>query len=250
MKAVTTTLVGLLMILAGCTATDTTDGDGGAMVGSGDLLVEAVPLVNHVQFGMFEQDVYIEKVDAEADKVYRPTPADAASPLYADAPLFSSAEMHEHDPSGQDAGPFDKGEALGFTLAEWLAASGSMAYACNDGRGHITGTFAGLVADGVYTVWNAQLTFEDGAIVAGTDYPAGPADGSANTFTADGDGNGRVSIAWDDCNEASTFDGMDGQSWVLAIAYHSDGQTYGDEPGDFGKATHVQLFGLAKQGST
>ena len=29
---------------------------------------------------------------------------------------------------------------------------------------------------------------------------------------------------------------------VLAIAYHSDGKTYGVLPGPFGQKTHVQLF--------
>jgi hypothetical protein len=28
----------------------------------------------------------------------------------------------------------------------------------------------------------------------------------------------------------------------LAIAYHSDGNTYGAEPGDFGLNSHVQMF--------
>jgi len=30
----------------------------------------------------------------------------------------------------------------------------------------------------------------------------------------------------------------------VAIALHSDGRTYGSEPGAFGKVAHVQLFAM------
>lgn len=215
-------------------------------------LLEAVPLVNHVQFGMFEQDVYIERTLGEPGMVYRVTPEEAADPLLQDAPLFATTEETEHDPSGQNDGPFPKGEALDLTLSEWLAGSGSMAYACVDGEGHITGRYQNLVPLGLYTVWNAKLTLEDGAIVAGQDLPAGPADGSENTFRADRSGNGQFSVSWDSCNPAGTFVPPDGSGevWVLAIAYHSDDKSWGPSPGPFGETTHVHLFGMAWEGDT
>ena len=31
---------------------------------------------------------------------------------------------------------------------------------------------------------------------------------------------------------------------LVALAYHSDGNTYGEYPGAFGRNAHVQLFGM------
>lgn len=61
--------------------------------------------------------------------------------------------------------------------------------------------------------------------------------GSQNTFVADAAGNGTFQITMP-ALLPSTEDVISD----IAAAYHSDGQTYGAGPGDFGRVTHVQLF--------
>ena len=67
--------------------------------------------------------------------------------------------------------------------------------------------------------------------------PCGELDGSDNVFTADADGNASISLEMPPLWE-TTEDRLS----ALAIAYHSDGQTYGMHPGDFGRVTHVQAL--------
>lgn len=244
-------LVGIVaagLALAGCTSPAPGPASGGTAEPPTEAL-EAVPMVNHVQFGVFEQDVFLGR-PAEPGKVYRATPGDAASPLYADAALYATKDPQEHDPTFSDGGPFDQGAPLGLTLRAWLAGRGSAAYLCTGGTtARIDASFSSLVPGGLYTFWNARLDFKEGKITGGEDIAAGPLDGSANTFRADEQGNARFRVAWEGCNEPSTGGpgiGPDGSARVLAIAYHSDGKTYGPGPGHFGQVSHVQLFGFMR----
>lgn len=237
-------------VLAGCTTPATPSPPSGAQAPAPPTeALEAVPLVNHVQFGVFEMDVFVERA-GQLGKVFRPTPAEAASPLTKDAPLFATASETDHDPTFSNAGPFDKGAPLDLELSDWLAASGSAAYLCTGGQtGRIDARFQKLVPNGVYTFWNSRLDFTDGHISGAQDFPAGASDGSQNTFTADNDGNARFRAQWSGCTDTATGGpgiGPTGSSHVLAIAYHSDGKTYGASPGPFGQRTHVQLFGLVR----
>lgn len=250
--ALKTLAIGTLVLAAGCT-----DAPAPAVGGTGDVaplseVLEAVPLISHVAFGVFEMDVFIERA-TDPGKVYRPTPAESADALYKDAPLYATAAVTPHDPSFTNAGPFEKGPPLGVTLRQWLAASGAAAYLCTGGEvARLDASFSRLVPQGLYTFWNARLDFTDGQITGGADLPVGAADGSQSVLRADEQGNARFVATWQGCNEPSTGGpgiAPTGSARVFAIAYHSDGTTHGATPGDFGSAAHVQLFGIVKGGA-
>lgn len=246
------------VLLAGCTAetgggaasTDDADPAGGDdMMNDGDpaapaaKTVEAIPLVTHVQFGVIDQDLYLDRGDGQG--VWRITVANASDPALQDAPLYTAAEAVPHDPTFQNVGPFPKGQAVNVTMSEWLSARGAFALVCQDGTATVDGRMTNLVPDGVYTVWDARVRLENGAIVAVEDRPLGASDGSQNVFTADEDGNGRFHLDGIPGLDPTEVDAAgNGEATILAVAWHSDGETYGDDPGDFGSVTHVQLFAM------
>ena len=104
--------------------------------------------------------------------------------------------------------------------------------------------------NGTYTVWNflagkphmgcADCPF------ATIDFPMGASDGSQSAFTAGADGKATYQASFEPClrlGDDLLFSG-------LALAYHSDGKTYGKNPGEFGNKTHVQIFaGLPDDGA-
>jgi len=191
-------------------------------------------LGNHIQLGLPEQDVFIED-ESNTSMVLRVEGEQSAENLAKE--LFATSETTPHDPFkiGEDPlGPFPKGEALDFTLEEWLAGSGSGTYTTEGETGTITLAFETLIPEGVYTVWCSRLTFPpDVAIV---DSPCGAPDGSENTFTADSAGSASITMTGAALTESS-----EETATVIALAYHSDGLTYGEEPGEFGNLAHVQL---------
>jgi hypothetical protein len=135
------------------------------------------------------------------------------------------------------------GEPLGFTLEEWLAATGSGTYTLNGDTADLDFTFQNLAPNGVYTMWCSRLRlapiFEEDL------HPCGAEDGSQNTFVADAEGNGSFQLTIP-AMAAST-------EWLvsdIALAYHSDGNIYGYSPGDFGRVTHVQLFAASPPPAT
>ncbi|MCB0198252.1 MAG: hypothetical protein KDJ65_40295, partial [Anaerolineae bacterium] len=69
------------------------------------------------------------------------------------------------------------------------------------------------------------------------DEPCGAADGSENTFVANPQGKARFYLPL-----PTLTDSTDDVVKMIALAYHSDGKTYGPSPGDFGLNSHVQLF--------
>jgi hypothetical protein len=232
--------------LAGCTAPAATTLPGQGPLAQ-DPVLEAVPMLNHVQFGVFEQDIYVAKPGQQG--VFRATPQDAAQDAVLDGAIYASATANAHDVTFSEVGPFAQGPALPFTLRQWLAGRGSAAYACTDGIGTVDASFAGLVPHGVYTFWDAVVDLRGGALTGAVDNPLGAADGSQSVFRADQDGNARVQVAWPACIPAATAGpgiGPDGQAHFLAIAWHRDGLTHGASPGPFGQTVHLQLFGLVR----
>lgn len=193
---------------------------------------------NHIQMGLPEQDVYVEddknpaqvlRVEGDAEKKLDPT-------LMAKS-VFAAGAAVEHDPfkvGANPLGPFQKGKSLGFTLEQWLAGSGNGTYTVDGENAQLNLTFQNLVPNGVYTVWCSRLTLPPN--VAIVDKPCGDASGSENSFTADASGNATFSLKMK-ALEASTKETVS----VLALAYHSDGKTYGVDPGQFGLYSHVQL---------
>lgn len=196
--------------------------------------------MSHLAMGLPEQDVFVEQ-EPGSDQVVRITAEEKDQ--YADAPVFAATELVEHDPfSIGDAplGPFEKGAALGMTMGEWLAAGGTGSYTLIGNQAKITLQLENLVPNGVYTVWCSRLSFPPNVHVV--DEPCGAADGSENGFTADKKGRGHFNLTLPALEESSPE-----TATVIAIAYHSDGQTYGAYPGDFGFNSHVPIVGMVPQ---
>ena len=121
------------------------------------------------------------------------------------------------------------------TLGDWLAASGSGNYTLRGNRADVSMELENLVPNGLYTVWCTRIGLPPEFDMVNK--ACGPADGSENAFHADSDGNATFDMStW---ALAPTDEAVVS---VIALAYHSDGNTYGDSPGTFGQNSHVQLF--------
>jgi hypothetical protein len=191
--------------------------------------------VSHVTAQMPEQDVYVVK-SSEDKELHRLDPAEAED--FLNALAFAAADPVAHDPFvlGPNAvGPYPKGAELGFTIGDWLAGSGSGTYIIKGDEAELRAAFENLVPYGVYTMWCATINLPPNFSI--TDKPCGAEDGSENTFIADAEGNADFNLTMSPIPD-STPEILR----VFAIAYHSDGQTYGPLPGDFGLNSHVQLF--------
>ena len=190
--------------------------------------------VNHFQAGMNEQDVFVER-DVGASEVYRATAADEDPGI----PLYATTEAVAHNPSDMaDVGPFAKGQPLDLTLGEWLAGTGSATLGCEGGQGSLQADFTNLVPDATYTIWHFYMPEPATVPFQSIDLPLGARDGSQNTFTTDASGNALFNTLFEGCLPLS----LESLHSALALAYHSDGQTYGLSAGDFGANSHVQLF--------
>ena len=179
-------------------------------------------------------------VEAEPGKVVRVEGENAKDPLVLAKTVYAAATPTQHDPfkvGNNPLGPFDKGKSLGFTLQQWLEASGIGIYSVDGENADMTLSFKKLVPNGVYTVWCSRITFPPNPKIS--DAPCGKEDGSENSFTADEKGNGDFNLKLK-ALEVSTKE----TASAIALAYHSDGQTHGASPGDFGLNSHVQLFFL------
>ncbi|MEM7461179.1 MAG: hypothetical protein AAF362_00690 [Pseudomonadota bacterium] len=189
----------------------------------------------HVADGVAEQDVYVEQVPG-SDNVQRP------GPEFADrgAALYASTTPQSHAPTDPKAvGPFPKGKPLDVTLGEWLNASGAGQYSCSAGQGRLNINFEGLVPGGVYTLWHFFMVNGATDPFIGTfDLPVGELDGSQATFIADSAGNAVFDQTLASCLQLTGNQLVAG----LAVNWHSDGKTYGVEPGAFGQSAHIQLY--------
>ncbi|MEM7430874.1 MAG: hypothetical protein AAF351_02925 [Pseudomonadota bacterium] len=182
-----------------------------------------------------EQDVFIER-EIGSGQVYRVTARDNNM----NTPLFKTAAPVPHNPFDAAAvGPYEKGEALGMNLGDWLQHRGRGTYTCANGEGHLDTTFSGLVENGVYTMWHMFTAIPATQPFSGfLDLPLGARDGSTSVFVADADGNATFSHTFKPCLQMS-------DAWttsLLAINYHSDRKTHAGLPGDFGYNAHMSLF--------
>jgi hypothetical protein len=197
-----------------------------------------ITFVDHIKAEMIEQDVFVEKTPGSGE-VFRVTVEDNAD--FLNQPVFTVASSVHHDPMNKEAiGPYAKGQELGFTLGEWLGASGTANYNCADGKGAIEASFENLVPNGVYTMWNFYLAMPFTEPFSTYDVPVGKRDGSSSVFKTDGNGAAKFSASFEPCLQGSGPQLGAG----LAIAYHSDGKTYGSGPGSMGDKSHVHLFAL------
>jgi len=186
----------------------------------------------HIDDDIPEQDVFVEG----ADGIYRPTKGerDLSKPLYAPASPVKHAPFEP-----EKVGPWPKGRPLGVTLGEWLAAEGKGTYSCSNGEGHLSVEFTKLVPNGVYTFWHYFLAWPPtDPFLDSYDIPVGARDGSDSVFIADADGNATVERTFKPCLQLTGEHLASG----LAIAWHSDGKTYGALPGEFSTKSHVQLY--------
>jgi hypothetical protein len=206
------------------------------------------------------QDVFVVLNDTTPDLVYRIERSSAEDPFILEKEAFATTNETPHDPyklSAHPLGPFPKGADLGFTLGQWLAANGTGTYVEENGNATLNLTFKNLVPNGTYSVWNARITMPTnfGEVLT----PLGASDGSQNTFQADAEGNGAFSLKMKALSPSSsiTFENYTAMyvtrtapmpsniTWTLiSVAYHSDGITHGDMPGEFGKTTHMQMVHL------
>ena len=196
-----------------------------------------ITFVDHLKAGMIEQDVFVEKEEGSGE-VYRVTVAEREK--YLDSEVYATTEMVHHDPfDASKVGPYEKGASLGFTLRDYTAATGTATCSCEDGWGSVKAEFKNLVPNGVYTMWHAFMPKGVTIPFLGTmDLPIGERDGTQSVFKADKNGNASVDVRFETCLQLSENQLMG----LLAIAYHSDGKTYGIVPGPFGQGTQVQLF--------
>jgi len=174
----------------------------------------------------------------EPTQVVRVEGDNAKDPATLAKTLYASSEPKKHDPfkvGENPLGPFPKGKSLGLTLQQWLSASGIGIYSVDNGNASLELSFKNLVPNGVYTVLCSRLTFPPNPAIE--DKPCGAEDGSRNSFISDAKGIGTFSLNLNPL-EASTKE----TAALIAVAYHSDGKTYGASPGDFGLNSHVQVF--------
>ncbi len=134
-----------------------------------------------------------------------------------------------------DAGPYPKGEPLGFTLGDFLAATGRGTYTLLGNRVTLDLTFDNLVPNGVYTVWCVEISFPPNTEMI--ELPCGPLDGSQNDLIVDENGHAEFTLEMD-AFPPSTQETI----YEVAIAYHSDEQTYGISVGEHGLNAHSQMF--------
>lgn len=196
-----------------------------------------VKFVNHIDANLAEQDVFIVSKD-DPTQVVRVEGETAKDPTVLSQKVYASSEAVAHDPFKLGAtplGPFPKGLALGTTLEQWLMAKGTGTYTVDGDTAILDLIFEGLMPEGVYTVWCSRLTFPPNPQIV--DRPCGAEDGSQNSFTAFKNGAGEFKLTMKPMEESTQQTAS-----VFALAYHSDGKTYGVSPGDFGLNSHVQLF--------
>jgi hypothetical protein len=120
------------------------------------------------------------------------------------------------------------GKPLGFTLAEWLAAEGTVTITeLPSGRARIVAHFTGLRPNGVYSLFENHFDQQ----------PVGftPLDGAGNhnSFRAGRNGTATVTVM---------APGMLTHANAVLLVYHSDFKTHGASRGDPGVTAHHQLI--------
>ncbi len=195
-----------------------------------------VQLVGHIQAGLPEQDVFIERGDLVAGRVVRPEASDAKEEANQSKMLYAAATAVRDDPfkvGADPLGPFTKGKALGITLQQWLAARGSGTYILSDGSAELKLSLEQLVPNGVYTVLTPRITFPPNfQVEPGI---AGAPDGSEAMLKADAKGNAVFNLRMKALPESTKQ-----TATAIILAYNSEGAWRGE----FGKNTHQQLFFL------
>ena len=165
--------------------------------------------VHYIDLGLPEQDVFVEAGNARAaapdpyfiahllglpandgPNVIRVEGQSARTPANLARQVYAATRIVPHDPFKLDPnplGPYYKGDPLGLTLAEWLAARGSGTYTVSGAEAELRLDLQQLVPDGHYALWCGRMSGPPAYSEA--DKACGAADGSQNQFKADAQGN-------------------------------------------------------------
>ncbi|MDE2198103.1 MAG: hypothetical protein KGJ41_03690 [Rhodospirillales bacterium] len=131
------------------------------------------------------------------------------------------------------AGPFDaelfnaQGKGLGFSLADWFAAKGSVRITPSGNDARLDCRFTRLRPNGVYSLFENHFDQK----------PIGftPLDGAArhNSFTADANGSAAISLL---SPQRLTH------ANAVLLVYHSDNRNHGQQRGEIGVTAHHQII--------
>lgn len=189
-----------------------------------------------IDMGIPQQDVYVQMPGKPENEVYRIT-KDQLTDELRNATAWRSSERQEEDLFGvgdNPVGPYPKGEAHPFTFGEFISANATLTYT----KGLITDHFhveaAGLVPNSVYSMW-CVMTWPP-PVATNQEWPCGAPDGSDAVFNSSAEG----TLSIDRTIPIMPYS-SDTRFSSLCLAYHSDGETHGFDPGDYGKNTHIQL---------
>ena len=202
----------------------------------GQVIAVEVDFATHSGQGLFEPDVFVEKVEGSGE-LFKVAPSEVHQ--YKEAMLYATVEEVEYAPH-LPGGPYVKGEALGVTLGEWLAATGTVTYTCEEGKSTVNASFENLVPNGIYTFWNFVEPDPITDPYTGLVWPLGARDGTQSVFKVNAQGDAEYEAVIESCLQLSGLQTNSG----LAIAFHSDRKTYGFQPGAFGVVTFTHLAGI------
>lgn len=193
--------------------------------------------VDHLKAGLIEQDVFVQKNEGPKN-VFRVLPEEREQ--YLDHDLYTTKLSHHHNPFDKKLiGPYKRGKSIGITLRDWLKAKGTATCSCEGGWGKVEASFENLMPNAVYTMWHAFMAKDNKQDFIGTfDLPVGLRNGDQSVFKTNDQGYAQLELHFPKCLQLTDTQLMS----MLAIAWHSDHQTYGISPGPFGQVSHIQLF--------
>ncbi len=119
-----------------------------------------------------------------------------------------------------------QGRQLGFSLATWFGARGTVVYDPASAKPQVALGFAGLNPNSVYSLFLRRA--QGAGALAPLDVT-----GARTTFNADPQGNATMQLTLG----APLLPGS-----ALILVYHSDGSAHGTDPGQAGVTAHTQLI--------
>ena len=209
--------------------------------------------MHYIEAGLPEQDVFIDPNGAHADlpdpdfigareiltpSVMRVESKSALTPSILASMVYAAATVVPHDPfklGANPLGPYYKGDPLGFTLGQWLAARGSGTYAVSGDEAELDMAFQQLVPDGHYALWCGRMSVPPP--YSESDKACGAADGSQNRFRADARGNASFHL-----NLKALPESTPAFTTVFMLTYERDVDSADGDWGGYGLSSHVQLL--------
>ena len=227
-----------------------------------------IQFLHYAQLGMPEQDVFIEPYnwldDLPSNFIYplRPhdwreeipsnfieprsllapdvvrIPAMTLAPTYLAKQLYAAVTVIPHEPltpGAQALGPFAKGDALGLTLRQWLAARGSGMKVATGDAAELRLNFQALVPYGQYALQCVNVPSRSDADSVETDCPDWSS--LATRFQPDGEG---TATLW--LRIPALPEGRPEWTTVLQLVYERAVIKWDGDLGGYGWNEHVQLL--------